>query len=65
MVSRFSPLPQFVPLAAGETIALGTYRYAWAADLTDVPLEVTVRVETGLGPVELPTQYVHMAPTRS
>jgi hypothetical protein len=63
MISRVGPMPRYAPIAAGRTLAAGTFRFEWTADLTDVPIDLVAKVSLpGNVEVELPSERSHMGP---
>lgn len=61
LVSRIGSSGQYAPLGAGQSLKLGPWRFEWAADLTDVPVDIVAKVYLGSDvTVELPARHVLM-----
>lgn len=61
MMSRIGPLPQFAPLAAGESIPAGTFRFRWLASRPDAPFDVAAEISTSETVLALPAQRLSLA----
>lgn len=63
LMSRIGPAPRYAPVAAGESVTVATYRFAYSG--SDSVVDVAIEVSTGQFPFALPTQRLTLARTAS
>ena len=61
MMSRIGPLPQFAPIAAGESTPAGTFRYRFPSSRPDAGFDVVAEVSTSDTVLTLPVQRLNTA----